>query len=226
MAPCGDDNLSVSLSNDSIRNSAFPIDGEAARLAALSPFAAGENASDSGLDRIAEAVAYLLDVPRAAVTLVDESRSWVRSSYPSGERLEAPMERSLCRYALASPQAVTVISDGPAEPQLAGLTSAEGEPEIRFYAAAPLVTADGRAIGTLCAMDSVPRQLPPDRVELLRTLAAIALDRLDVQEKLYRANVVGRQLANVIKSSPVSVVTCDLDLRVTSWSPIAERVSG
>ena len=52
-----------------------------------------------------------------------------------------------------------IVEDAMNDPRFAGNPYVTGEPHLRFYAAVPLHAPGGAAVGALCVMDNVPRQL-------------------------------------------------------------------
>ena len=155
-------------------------ENEADRLKALQRYQILDTPPDPGFDRLTALVARLLAVPIAQVTLVDEQRQWFKASYGQ-PRGETPREWSFCAHAIAADEDVLVVPDATNDPRFFDNPLVSGEPRIRAYAGAPVKSRDGFNLGTVCAIDTVPRDFTAEKREILRDLAAIAADELELR---------------------------------------------
>lgn len=160
---------------------AFPP-REQARLSALARYAALELPPGTALDRLTALAARLFGVPYVHLTLLDERRQRFHACH--GRTFEErDREGTLCAQTiLAPPGEVLVVPDLRRHPQWRGHPSVAGEPHLRFYAGAPLRTADGHALGSLCLLDPRPRPdlTAAERATLL-DLAQLAMHEFDRQ---------------------------------------------
>ncbi len=158
----------------------FP-DRERQRLDALHSYAILDTTPEAAFDRITRLATRLLHVPVAMVTLVDESRQWFKSVHGITKApQETPREISFCAQAILQDD-VMVVPDAASDRRFADNILVTGAPHIRFYAGAPLKSSDGFNLGTLCALDTVPRQFTAAEQEILQDLAAIARDELELR---------------------------------------------
>ncbi len=126
-------------------------------------------ANDQTLSAIARTAARLLDAPIALVSIVDESEQ--RFLARVGLAAEGtPRDQAFCAYAVHGDE-LLVVEDAVADPRFADNPLVLGAPGIRFYAGAPLRSAEGARLGTLCAIDRAPRRLGPAEAAILRDLA-------------------------------------------------------
>ncbi len=150
----------------------FPVDSnEARRLSALRALKILDTAPDERFDRITDLVSSVLNVPIALVSLVDEGRQWFKSR-TGLECSQTDRDVAFCNYTIVQDR-VFEVSDAAQDPRFANNPLVTGEPFIRFYAGAPLVTPDGSKVGTLCAIDRRQRRLTREDRRLLSELAAI-----------------------------------------------------
>ena len=153
----------------------IPAD-EAERLAALRNLGILDTAPEDRFDRLTRIASAMFDVPIALVSLVDESRQWFKSACGSGVA-ETPRDTSFCAHAILE-RDVMVVSDALLDERFADHPAVINDPRVRFYAGCPLVLDDGAAVGTLCLVDTRPRQLDAGDIRLLEDLAALVLEEL------------------------------------------------
>ncbi|GAC1493158.1 MAG: hypothetical protein NVS2B8_10920 [Vulcanimicrobiaceae bacterium] len=142
---------------------------ETRRLAALRALDILDTSPEAEFDAVVRLAASFCNAPMAMMVLVDDDRAWVKSAHGVAPA-QAPREHSFCTVAIDSPRPL-IVPDATLDPRFASLPSVTGEPHLRFYAGVPLVTDDGAAVGTLCAVDTVARRLEPHQIEALEVAA-------------------------------------------------------
>ena len=134
--------------------SAWLID-EASRDATLAEFDLDSMQSGGQLDRITAFAAELCGAPIALVSLVERDRQFFVAR--TGLAVcETPRATSFCQFAMLESD-VMVVPDATKDPRFADNALVTGDPYIRFYAGAPLVSDGGVPLGSLCVIDRTPR---------------------------------------------------------------------
>ena len=154
---------------------------EVARLAALNRYGVLDTPAEQAFDDITTVAAALCNVPIAVITLVDEHRQWFKAVVGLGDATETPRSVAFCAHAILEPDHILEVPDALDDPRFARNPLVLGEPNIRFYAGAPLVSPDGQALGTLCVIDRVPRQLSPRERNALASLARQVVAQLELR---------------------------------------------
>jgi len=152
---------------------------EAARLEALYQYQVLDTAPEPAFDHLTLLAAQICDVPIALISFVDGDRQWVKSRVGL-EVAETSRDVSFCAHAIHQSE-LFIVRDALEDERFATNSLVTGEPSIRFYAGAPLITSAGYAIGTLCAIDRVPRELSGQQQEALRALARQVMTRESLQ---------------------------------------------
>jgi len=154
-----------------------PASHEAARLAALQRYEILDTAPEAAFDEVTALVAESLDVPVALVSLVDVDRQWFKSRVGL-EQTQTPRDISFCGHTILQ-DGVFEIPDAAQDDRFHDNPLVLGEPNIRFYAGAPLLTIDGHRIGTLCVIDRRSRRLEAGQRALLQQFARLLVAQLD-----------------------------------------------
>jgi GAF domain len=135
---------------------------------------------EDAYDRITRAAAAALDVPHAAVSLIDVDRQFFKSTVgmggPSQEERETPLDRSVCQYAIAN-SAPLSIEDARLDPIFKN-HPAVLDGTLVSYLGIPLMDGKQNAVGTLCVFDDKPRLWSTGHVQLLSDLAGLAVERI------------------------------------------------
>ena len=133
-------------------------------------------------DRITRLVARVLDVPIALVSLVDTDRQWFKSRVGL-DAIETPRELAFCAHAIVQTSPM-IVPDATLDERFADNSLVTSNPNIRFYAGVPLRSVSGLSIGTLCAIDSKPRKLNADEINILIDLAAVISKEVQMRESM------------------------------------------
>lgn len=133
-------------------------------------------------DRVTRLASRLLDVPMAMFSLVDADRQWFKSRVGI-ELAETAREYAFCAHAIGM-SAPLVVHDAREDRRFSDNPLVNGPPQIRFYAGVPIRTTAGLAIGTLCALDTRPRTLSAEEVQVLSDLAAILTKEVQYRERM------------------------------------------
>lgn len=144
---------------------------ESERLATLQALQLLDTAQEERFDRVTRLARRLFDVPIVLVSLVDAERQWFKSR----QGLTAAQTRrdiSFCGHAIAEDD-VMVVNNAFDDERFADNPLVLGAPHIRFYAGQPLSAGNGCKIGTLCLIDTAPRDMSEEDINLLKDLAAM-----------------------------------------------------
>lgn len=156
---------------------------EANRLEALTRLAILDTEPEQRFDDIVKLARQLCQVPIALVSLIDRDRQWFKACVGLNVT-QTHRDLAFCAHAILAPGELLVVQDARTDPRFAESPLVLGEPHIRFYAGAPIVSHDGQALGTVCVIDREPRTLDAQQVEALQALARQTALLLQLRELL------------------------------------------
>lgn len=159
-----------------------------ANLHSLDPF---YTPLEERFERITRLARRALNVPIAAITVVQGDRQWFKSV--SGWQVtELPMEKSLCAEVIREGKQKIVPDTLNDLNQMSNPLVCQ-KPKIRFYAGYPIRDSERRTIGTFCVMDIKPREPDPNFAITLTDLGDMA------QRELFTVELSNAQSALVAK---------------------------
>ena len=151
---------------------------ELARLAELEALGVLDTPAEPAYDDLTRLAATLFDAPIALISLIDSERQWFKARVGL-EVAQTPREHAFCAHAIERPHEVMVVPDATKDARFAANPLVTGDPNIRFYAGAPLVLPSGRSIGTICVIDTVARQESAEHLDALAVIARQIAERLE-----------------------------------------------
>ncbi len=155
----------------------IPID-EARRLENLRGYEVLDTPPEQAFEDLTLLAAHICEVPMAMVAFVDEKRQWFKSRRGL-DVSETARDVAFCAHAVLNPAEVMEVPDTLNDPRFCNNPLVTGEPHVRFYAGAPLVSPDHRTLGTICVMDQKPRHLTDDQLAALRALSRRVVAQLE-----------------------------------------------
>src|SRR5262249_19013671 len=148
------------------------------RLSALEAYRVLDTPPEGSFDDLAGLASRICGTPMAMISLVDRNRQWFKSRVGL-DLAETPRDVAFCAHAILG-DGVMIVPDTLSDPRFSANPLVTGEPGIRFYAGAPLRTADGHALGTICVLDHKPRSLTEEQSRALEVLSREVVARLDL----------------------------------------------
>ena len=145
-------------------------ENEAARLAALHNLRILDTPPEDTFDDLVRIASAICGMPMASISLIDRDRQWFKARLGLTS-VESARDSAFCAHAILDPDRVMVVPDALEDIRFHDNPLVQGEPHIRFYAGAPLVDAEGLALGTLCVLDHQPRQLSAHQQDALDALS-------------------------------------------------------
>jgi signal transduction histidine kinase len=140
------------------------------------------DAPSEPFDGLVRLAATICRAPIAQITLAETTRQWM-SAAPDIPAQAIARASSFFARAIGGDD-VFVVEDAHADSRFARNPCVLGEPFIRSYAGAPLVSADGRNLGTLCVMDTKPHRFDGERQLALVMLARQAMMQLELRQQV------------------------------------------
>ena len=167
---------------------------ETERLAVVRSLDILDSPSEAAYDEIGELAAQIAQCPVAYVSFMDDDRLWLKARYglPPGFH-QCPREIAFCATTVCGTEMI-VAPDLTEDARFNQIPFVTGEPYLKFYCGMPMVTADGYALGTLCVMDFVPRQLTFEQLESIRRLTRQVMTQIELRRKLIELDVIVKEL--------------------------------
>ncbi|MDH3539588.1 MAG: GAF domain-containing protein, partial [Acidimicrobiia bacterium] len=156
-------------------------------LGELESFRILDTPAEQVFDDVTFVASQVYETPIALMSLVDRDRQWFKSSVGL-DVPETHRDLAFCAHAIWDPTDVMVVEDAAYDPRFSNNPLVVADPSIRFYAGAPLQTSSGNALGTLCVIDRVPRQLTEGEDQVLQALARLVTHELEMRRTLLTLN--------------------------------------
>ena len=137
---------------------------------------------ESIFDELALLARSICEAPVGVISLADSDRVWFKARVGL-DLAEVPRDVSFCGHTIQTSE-IFAVCDALKDPRFARNPLVVSHPKIRFYAGAPMITADGYAMGSMCVIDHVPRKLSPEQFAALKSLAKLALEQMEIRREM------------------------------------------
>lgn len=158
----------------------FP-DNEKQRQRAVDKLEILDTLPEDAFERVTRMTAKIMDTPIACVTIVDKNRQWFKSKVGL-EASETERRVSFCGHAINT-KSLFIVTNAKEDSRFRDNPLVTSDPNIAFYIGVPVLSPDGYAVGTLCAISDSPKNPTGDQQKLMIDLAKIVESELSLREQ-------------------------------------------
>jgi signal transduction histidine kinase len=174
---------------------------EQTRIATLHRYSILDTLAEPEFEDASALAASICGTPISLVSLIDRDRQWFKSKV-GVDITESPRDQSFCAYTLSDVKTL-IVRDAQLDPRFADNPFVLGDPNIRFYAGAPIVAPNGHVLGTLCVIDTQVRDISPRQIAALEALARQVMALIESRSNLLEYK---RAAAALIQSEKLAAV--------------------
>lgn len=197
-------------------------ENEFKRLMALRRYEILDTELEEDFDNLTKIAATICGTKIALVSLIDSDRQWFKSHYGLDAK-ETPRDISYCGHAIMSDE-ILVVNDASKDERFCDNPLLTGEPHVRFYVGCPLITPDQYRIGTLCVIDTEPKELSQSQLDSLKIISKNVVSLLTHRLNNIELLTTKRQLQDVEKISSTGGWQLDLETSDVSWTDEVYRI--
>ncbi|EGH72145.1 putative bifunctional diguanylate cyclase/phosphodiesterase [Pseudomonas syringae] len=204
----------------------YPVgDDDEERIRILNAFSLMDTPPEHEYDQIVQMASRIFDVPIVLISLVHRDRQFFKARVGL-DVCETGRDVSFCNFALMG-RNVFLVPDALQDERFSSNTLVVGAPHIRFYAGAPLITASGHVLGSLCLIDNKPRETFSERDQrVLQDLAVMIIERMELRRLTLENEDSHSRFMNITSTSPDAIICSDSKNRIISWNNSAEIIFG
>lgn len=206
-----------------MQSAALPAN-EPARIRALHQLRILDTGPEPHFDDLAQLAATLTGCPISLVSLIDSNRQWFKAKCGM-DATETARDVAFCAHAILQ-EGLLEVPDATLDPRFAGNPLVQDGLHIRFYAGMPLLSQQGFSYGTLCVIDTQPRQLTPQQRDILATLARQVVWCMEARVQREQDLGLTRSLASLLEFLPDGLITTDIEGNIEHVNSIARRWHG
>lgn len=182
-------------------------ENEKERLMALERYQVLDTMPEELLDDLTMLASHICQAPIALISLVDADRQWFKSK-TGITASQTNRDIAFCSHAILGTE-VFEVPDATKDVRFVDNPLVTTNPQIRFYAGAPLLTPEGEAIGTLCVIDQVPRALSQEQRAALAALSRQVITHFELSRNLVRVKKHEEYFHSVIEAAPSGMLMID-----------------
>lgn len=200
------------------------IENEIGQMEAIYGYQILDTPAEAEFDDLTYLAASFCQTPIAVISLMDRDRYWFKSKIGFSQT-EAPREAAFCNQTILR-RSPFIVEDAHKDERFCHSPLVLGESAIRFYAGVPLITPEDYCIGTLCVLDTQPRQLTGQQIDALQALARQVMSQLELRRSNQSLMEREQQLQAIINAEPECLKIVDRDGTVLDINPAGLAIIG